>query len=129
MSIRDELADLLDFHQPGSVSGTQYDGTPADVETCSCKQWSDTDGSNHREHVADAILTRFAVVELPEPAVDEWGNPDFSNEHVRLTVHSNGCVQLETPEYFGVNSGIHPFQLRDLAQRCLAAAKRAEAQS
>ncbi|APE10791.1 hypothetical protein BO226_17615 [Rhodococcus sp. 2G] len=78
---------------------------------------------------ADAILARFGVVELPEPEKDEWGNPDFSNEHIRLAVYSDGCTQLEVPEYFGVNAGVHPFQLRDLAARCLAAAHRAEAQS
>ncbi|WP_432793648.1 hypothetical protein [Rhodococcus ruber] len=103
MSIRDELAGLM--YEAGLADDPDSDDLTA---------------------AADAILARFAVVELPEPAVDRFGNPDFSNEHIRLTVYRDGCVQLETPEYFGVNTGIHPFQLRDMAQRCLAAAKIAE---
>lgn len=86
----------------------------------------DIDPRPFPDRIVSAILDRFAVVELPEPAIDKRGNPDFSNEHIRLTVYRGGCVQLETPEYFGVDAGIHPFQLRDMAQRCLAAAKIAE---
>ncbi|WKK11948.1 hypothetical protein QYN14_25715 [Rhodococcus ruber] len=108
MSIRDELIEAAH----SAICETNLDD---------CIEWH-----GRCAKAADAILARHSVVALPAPAVDKWGNPDFSNEHIRLTVYTNGCVQLETPEYFGVNSGIHPFQLRDLAQRCLAAAEHAE---
>ncbi|CDZ92255.1 hypothetical protein QM787_03895 [Rhodococcus ruber] len=109
MSIRDRvskvLADELTFGKHGFETGTSM-----------------------AEYLYDRLESEgFAVVALPEPEIDKFDNPDFSNEHIRLTVYRDGCVQLETPEYFGVNAGIHPFQLRDLAQRCLAAAKVAEA--
>lgn len=107
MSIRNELAQIVD---DVAEQATREDRIASPLD------------------VSDAILARFGVVELPAPEKDDWGNPDFSNEHIRLTVYSDGCTQLEVPEYFGVNAGVHPFQLRDLAARCLAAANRAEAQ-
>lgn len=124
MSIRDELADLLDFHQPGSVSGTQYDGTPADVETCSCGKWSDTDGSNHREHVVDAILARFAVVELPEGEQDDDGKTWYADYEIR--VYHTG---MSGPEAYLDMNPVSAAWLRGQASEYLAAARDLEARS
>jgi hypothetical protein len=122
MSIRDEFAQVFKTHSLRTWDSRK----PVEQQTeCQCG-WIGSDLLGHQ--LAEA-LTRFGVVELPRPVEDKWGNPDFSNEHIRLTVYSNGCTQLEIPEYFGVNVGVHPFQLRDLAARCLAAANRAETQS
>lgn len=122
MSIRDELAKVIAV----ALAETNPSGLGAFDELSPNRQ---KQLLSRGGHAADAILARFGVVELPAPEKGKWGNPDFSNEHVRLTVYSDGCTQLEVPEYFGVNAGVHPFQLRDLAARCLAAANRAEAQS
>lgn len=122
MSIRDELAQVIAV----ALAETNPSGLGAFDELSPNRQ---KQLLSRGGHAADAILARFGVVELPAPEKDDWGNPDFSNEHIRLTVYSDGRTQLEVPEYFGATAGVHPFQLRDLAARCLAAANRAEAQS
>ncbi|QXU53637.1 hypothetical protein [Rhodococcus sp. LW-XY12] len=121
MSIRDELAQEFKKHAMRSWDSRK----PAEEQTeCRCG-WV---GGDLLGHQLNEVSKRFGIVELPEPEKDKWGNPDFSNEHIRLTVYSYSRTQLEVPEYFGVNDGVNSFQLRDLAARCLAAANRAEAQ-
>jgi hypothetical protein len=88
MSIREELADIFESHEPDSISGTQHEGTPADIETCSCGQWSDTDGSSHREHVIDAILAvGYRKIAPDAETCTEWA----------VHSHAHGSVELWKP--------------------------------
>lgn len=66
MSIRDELASLLDRHLSDRDNAQ------------GCRLACGYDGDDRCEHLADAILARFAVVERPEanggPMGIEWAS-------------------------------------------------------
>jgi hypothetical protein len=102
MSIRDELARI--------VWGTANPGI--DAEQFTPASWAD--------RAADAILARYAVIELPEPDYHGcW--PAGARARVTLTREgriTDGYAIRETPD-----------EARALAAALLAAANRAEAQS
>lgn len=95
MSIRDELADILEA----------------------------LDGGDYMD-IADAVLARYAVVELPEPTGHWGGGPEWRDGDavVWTALASNVMVQ-------NVGGGdLSPHHARVLAAALLAAAKRAEGQ-
>lgn len=102
MKIRDELADILEA----------------------------LDGSDYMD-VADAIIARFGVVELPVPDevsdgnTDEHGHKTWFTSFVRVTTFEDGHTEFDG--FYA--DGVRAESLRASAAALLAAAKYAEARS
>lgn len=101
MSIRDELADLIASRR-GVTAKT-----------------NDTD-----RLIAETILARFAVVELPEGEQDDDGQVWFDDYDIRVD-HTG----RHGAEVYLNKRPVHPSWLRRRAEEYLAAAKCAEVQS
>ena len=112
MSIRDELASLLDRHLSDRDNAQ------------GCRLACGYDGDDRCEHLADAILARFAVVELPEPTGQWSAGPEWRDGNAVVWTAPGGTVMVQNVE----PGDMSPHQARQLAAKILAAANRAEAQ-
>lgn len=101
MSIRDELAGLM--YEAGLADDPDSDDLTA---------------------AADAILERFAVVELPEPTGQWSAGPEWRDGNAVVWTAPGGTVMVQNVE----PGDMSPHQARQLAAKILAAANRAEAQ-
>lgn len=100
-----------------------------EVDECRCGANCGGDRSVHAAHQLDVLTEAgFAVVKLPEPSTDSWGDPEWTVPH---TANRPGRVRIDSDGRFSALGCPNPSSSTDdaeaLAAALLAAAAHAEA--
>ncbi|QCO93758.1 hypothetical protein SEA_SCHATZIE_68 [Mycobacterium phage Schatzie] len=129
--LRAVLTEAIKAHKPTTkrINHPRRQEFLLNLDACMGCEWTEQDGGDHDSHVADVIasLPGVAVIQLPEPDVDEYGNTTFADGTV--VTFKDGWTQLRL-EDIGRDDCYDwdDDQLRDLGAALLAAAAAAVAE-
>ncbi|QBI99876.1 hypothetical protein SEA_THREERNGTARJAY_71 [Mycobacterium phage ThreeRngTarjay] len=81
--LRAVLTEAIKAHKPTTkrINHPRRQEFLLNLDACMGCEWTEQDGGDHDSHVADVIasLPGVAVIQLPEPDVDEYGNTTFAD--------------------------------------------------
>ncbi|AIM49950.1 hypothetical protein AVT17_gp073 [Mycobacterium phage Ariel] len=129
--LRAVLTEAIKAHKPTTkrINHPRRQEFLLNLDACMGCEWTEQDGGDHDSHVADVIasLPGVAVIQLPEPDVDECGNTTFADGTV--VTFKDGWTQLRL-EDIGRDDCYDwdDDQLRDFGAALLAAAAAAVAE-
>ncbi|AGS82369.1 hypothetical protein PBI_REDNO2_70 [Mycobacterium phage Redno2] len=129
--LRAVLTEAIKAHKPTTkrINHPRRQEFLLNLDACMGCEWTEQDGGDHDSHVADVIasLPGVAVIQLPEPDVDEYGNTTFADGTV--VTFKDGWTQLRL-EDIGRDDCYDwdDDQLRDFGAALLAAAAAAVAE-
>ncbi|ASD53464.1 hypothetical protein PBI_LUCKY2013_71 [Mycobacterium phage Lucky2013] len=129
--MRAVLTEAIKAHKPTTkrINHPRRQEFLLNLDACMGCEWTEQDGGDHDSHVADVIasLPGVAVIQLPEPDVDEYGNTTFADGTV--VTFKDGWTQLRL-EDIGRDDCYDwdDDQLRDFGAALLAAAAAAVAE-